>query len=218
MFAGEKVLRALEEAARGGDVVHDAGALIEAGRGARFDVSDASMRIFFSKAPTASALSAALEEIDRQARRTATALEKKRPPSTLFGRGVHLKPLADGLVVERADAGSLDVLLLLGGLYGTVISDPVSFALNVSSLLGYGRMAFRAVLPSGKERHRDVLVAPTSPPQGLDDNKWPADTIEVPTAYGTIRVPTNLKTVSFVYEAADGTKLAIHAEPTDAPS
>jgi hypothetical protein len=96
----------------------------------------AEMRITFSESPTAAALARALDETDREARRVVAGFERGVRPERLRGRGVRLVPPQFGIRVERADAGSLDVLLAFGGLYEVVTSQPFSFALNLAALRG----------------------------------------------------------------------------------
>lgn len=223
MSEANEFLHALDNVTRGGDVIVEPSEWIGNEAFPSLEIAGASMGLRFSEAPTASALSLALQDVDRQARRTATAIERNVPPRDLFGRGVRLQPLAEGLIVTRAREGSLDVIVLLGGLYSAATSQPLSFALNVSSLLQLTRIGVRAVLPSGKKRLKQLRVAPTHRPVGSAGQAWAADTIEIPTPDGVVRVPSHFETVRFDYETADGAKLTFEAayprqddEPGDA--
>jgi len=108
-----------------------------------FEVSDAEIRVSFPEAPTAYELALTLDEIDREARRMVAALQRGLRVNALRGRGTRLVPTRDGLVVRAATPGSLDVALMLGGLYQAVTSQPLSFALNLAALVGYTRASIR---------------------------------------------------------------------------
>lgn len=213
MFATERIVLSLKEATRDADWIEDPYEWYANRRLPEPDVVRASVRLHFSEPPTASALAAVLQEVDRHARRTVTSFETGVPPSALFGRGVHLRPLADGLVVEQAREGSLEVVLLLGALYGAITSQPLSFALNLASLLEYSQVVVRSLLPDGKQRSKELRVAPTHRPQGSTDEAWSADTIEIPTPHGIIRVPAHFEHVRCDYESPDGSKLTVEAGP-----
>jgi hypothetical protein len=126
-------------------------------------VETAEMRITFSESPTAAALARALDETDREARRVVAGFERGVRPERLRGRGVRLVPPQFGLRVERADAGSLDVLLAFGGLYEVVTSQPLSFALNLAALRGYGKAVLRAVKPGSSGSEEISIPLPTIP-------------------------------------------------------
>jgi hypothetical protein len=167
------------------------------------------MGAHFSVAPTASALASALLELDREARRTATAIRRRVSTAELFGRGRRLEPLKDGLVVQEARAGSLDVTLALGGLYTIVTSQPLSFMLNLASLAGYGRVVVRVLTPGGRERAHRLSVAPTGPPPPAA----PGDAaMRVPTPDGDIVVPARFTYVKLHARGADGSIIDIEAE------
>ncbi len=120
------------------------------------DVDDMNIGLLFEQSPTASALARGLDEMDRQARRVVAASRLGVRPETLRGRGVRLVPRSQGLIVERADAGSLDVLVALGGLYQAVVSQPVSFVLNMAALMEYSKAMIR--LPRPRDSKADGIV------------------------------------------------------------
>jgi hypothetical protein len=126
-------------------------------------VESVSLSIWFSKSPTATALARSLDETDRQARRVVAGFQRGVRPESLRGRGVRLVPPALGLVVERADPGSLDLLLGLGGLYQTITSQPLAFALNLAALLGYGKATLRALDPRAKPTKEITVKLPVVP-------------------------------------------------------
>lgn len=159
----------------------------------------------FADAPVAASLAATVGTVDLEARRAATALQRRLHPEQLRGRGTRLIPPREGLVVNRADPGSLDVALLLGGLYTIVTSQPVSFALNFGELLGFGQMAVKAVLPGGKEESTEVLVS-----SELGTFLGPQDSqpLIVPTPHGFLTIPEDVS-VEIEMDFHDGTKLRL---------
>src|SRR5438552_3926128 len=84
------------------------------------ETESASMSVLFRTSPTVGAFVDVVDTVDREARRAVAGMLRGVPPHTLRGRGVRLVPRSDGLVVEQAQPGSLDVILLLGGLYNVV--------------------------------------------------------------------------------------------------
>lgn len=148
-------------------------------------VEHAELGLYFRDSPPATALGNTLISLDREARRIVRALDERRSPADLRKRGTRLGPTRSGLVVERAEEGSLDVVVLLGGLYGAVVSQPLSFALNLASIIQYGHLIIEAVTPtSGNE----------------------TATLEVPTSDGLIKIPVDedLKEVELDLKNADG--------------
>lgn len=184
-------------------------------RGAEMEVAqrieDASMTLSFSESPTASALAGALAQFDRESRRTVRAFERGVSPRSLFGRGVRLKPLREGLVVEDARPGSLDVSLLLGGLYTAITSQPLSFALNLAALVSYSRATVRALLPDGKGESRDVAVIPREIPY----EEAFADGVLIHTPHEVVFVPASMKAARIDYETRDGSKLSVEFKPPE---
>lgn len=215
MFEVQRAVRALRDAAEPHGEVAEPEQWIYAERVVRFPVEAAAVRLRFDAPPPAAALATALVDVDRAARRTATALDRRVPPSALFGRGTRLVPPAQGLVVEDARPGSLDVDMLLGGIFGFVVGQPMSFVLNVASLLQYGRLAIRAILPSGGNETAEVQVAPTVPDRG-DRPLQLRGTIQVPTPHGMVSVPESFRYVRIEFKSTDGTRLEFEARP-DAP-
>jgi hypothetical protein len=179
-----------------------------------YAVDDASMVLRFSAPPVASALAAALLEIDREARRTATAIERRVPPEDLRGRGVRLVPLADGLVVHDAQPGSLNVLLLLGGIYSAVTSQPLSFALNVASLMGYGKLTVRGLLPDGRQRRKQGRVGPSRLRlrSGVYEEAF-GPAVRIPTPHGDVIVPQDVEHLTLHLRGADGSEFDLEMRP-----
>lgn len=91
-------------------------------------VQSAEVVLYFATAPTAGSLAYSLENIDREARRLATAIGQDRPVEELYGRGTRLIERSKGLIVQDARAGSLEVTIGFGWLAAIVMSDPVSSA------------------------------------------------------------------------------------------
>ncbi len=211
MFPEETVVQYLEEFE--GRTIENPWVMTERFQALNLRVTSASVSLHFSQAPTASSLAAALQDIDRHSRRVATAFEQQVPPAKLFGRGVHLKPLADGLIVESAAPGSLDVEMTLGAIYTLVISNPISFALNLASLMKFGRVGVKALLLEGESRRASLRVAPTPDPSSAMPDSWSADVIEIPTVHGVVRVPTHMASMRLTYRGPDGTELTVEAEP-----
>ncbi|MGD0452395.1 MAG: hypothetical protein ABSB69_02250 [Solirubrobacteraceae bacterium] len=158
-------------------------------------VESGRIQILFSDTPTAAELARSVDEIDREARRVAAAFDRNTRPEYLRGRGVRLVPTERGLRVQRADPGSLDVVLLLGGLYQAITSQPVSFALNLAALLGGGKTVLRAVDPRRRKPTSEItVILPVMPmaarPGELktDNDAPPPPQIAVVHATGTDRV------------------------------
>jgi len=179
-------------------------------------VTGVSMRIRFVETPTAAALARSLDETDRQARRVVAAFERGVRPENLRGRGTRLVPPALGLVVERADPGSLDLLLGLGGLYQVVTSQPLSFALNLAALVGYGKAAVRAIDPRLPDKLSEINVhLPTLPhadhetyhPEGLTLAR--TTSARPPRGLAVARIPSDYTDVRIRVEYADGTSIDI---------
>jgi hypothetical protein len=169
------------------------------------EVSDGLVRVHFPHAPVAASLAATVGTVDLEARRAATALQRRLHPEQLRGRGTRLIPPREGLVVDRADPGSLDVALLLGGLYTIVTSQPVSFALNFGELIGLGQLAVKAVLPGGKEESSEVVVSSES---GTFFGTKDRQQLIVPTPHGILTIPEDAS-VEIEMDFFDGTKLRI---------
>jgi hypothetical protein len=148
--------------------------------------------LLFAEEPTAATFARSLGTIDREARRVATGLEEVGSPDWAWGR--YIMPTKRGLRVERADPGSLHVLLALGGLYKIVTSQPLSFALNLGAMLGYARAAVRALGP-GHRRTREVTIGL---PRRADD--W------------RVRVPADYPTVRIRLTSSDGSSIEVECE------
>jgi hypothetical protein len=118
------------------------------------EVEQATFQVHFDEPPTAAILAHLVAELDREARRVATSFERDVPLEKLQGRGTRLIPPDQGLVVEAATQGSLDLNVILGGIYQTFTGQPLSFVLNLASLLGYSRAAVRALIPA-QQAHED---------------------------------------------------------------
>jgi hypothetical protein len=217
MVVGEQVLSSLAEATRGTGRIDAPEEWIWASAELAEDqVEHASMGLYFPESPSAYALATALLAVDREARRTATALERKLQPQALFGRGVRLVPPARGLVVENFEPGSLDVLMVLGGIYSVVTSQPLSFILNVASLLQYGRLAVRATLPEkAGDRRMEVTVASAHRHANGDTESSP-NPLVLTTPAGTILVPNRYSHVTLTVESTDGSR--VHFEASAIPA
>lgn len=206
MFSATSVLRRLSARARdterkpASDWIFD-----PPGWERELEVSDGRIRVHFADAPVAASLAAAVGTVDLEARRAATALQRRLRPEQLRGRGARLIPPREGLIVTRADPGSLDVSLLLGGLYTVVTSQPVSFALNFGELLGLGQLAVRAVLPGGKDESAEVLVSSES---GTILGTQDSQPLIVPTPHGLLTIPEDVS-VEIEIDFFDGTKLRL---------
>lgn len=213
MFAADQALRLLVDATWGSRGIDNPEEWILATALEPLVVANAAMGLSFADAPTAAALSGALAEVDRNARRVATAIDRQIPPRQLFGRGKRILPPTEGLIVQRAQEGSLDLLLLLGGIYQAVISQPLSFVLNVASLLQLGRLGVRAIMPKGDEKSTELKIAPTKLDSEIHRELFGDDAIELPTPHGMVRVPKKFQHVRFYLETSDGSKLYFEAAP-----
>jgi hypothetical protein len=130
-------------------------------------VERGSIEVLFGDTPTATDLAAAVDEVDRDARRVVAAFERGVRPEDLRGRGVRLVPPSRGLRVERADPGSLDVVLVLGGLYQAITSQPLSFALNLAALISGGKKAVvRVLAPAHRKPSREMTLSLPMLPAG----------------------------------------------------
>jgi len=115
------------------------------------------------------------------------------------------------LAVKRAEPGSLDIELLFGGLYTVITSQPVSFALNFADLLGYGRLAVKAILPGDNEETTEVVFTSQSGSYvGVRDGQ----TLLVPTPHGPLVVPDDFS-VDLEMDFPDGTRLSLSKPSAD---
>jgi hypothetical protein len=209
MNAGDELLRVLEDATGKTGRIETPWDWIYA-PATNISADEVTIHLRFRDPPSAGAIAYALAEVDRQARRTVTAMERQTTPSALFGRGVRLRPVSEGLRVVDARPGSLDVDLILGGLYAVVLSQPVSFVLNLVSLLQYGHVLVRVVRPNRKQEQREIEVAHTERPQYAE----PAEgTISVAGPYGPISVPDRFEHVRVNVRTSDGTTFEFEAGP-----
>lgn len=171
----------------------------------------AEMVLAFPESPTATALVRRLDETDREARRVVAGFERGVRPEQLRGRGVRLVPPQFGLRVERAEPGSLDVLLAFGGLYQVVTSQPLSFALNLGALLGYGRAALRARKPDEPTSPQVLTIPlPTVPNLAQGDRlSESGGHVELLPGHPAVLVPSDYASVRIQYVYPDGTRLEI---------
>lgn len=149
------------------------------------------MELYFAEPPSAADLGNALILVDREARRVARALEERVPPSSIRGEARRFGPTHRGLVVESARAGSLDVAVQLGGIYEAVVSQPLSFVLNVASLLQYSRLVVRSFIPSGSSSE---------------------EVLEVPTEHGPVKVPQSMNRFRLKIVNSDGSRIEFDGE------
>lgn len=176
----------------------------------RIDVAEMSLILRLHEMPTASALARALDELDREARRVVAARRRGVRPETLRGRGVHLVPRRQGLVVERAEPGSLEVLLGLGALYQAVVSDPVSFVLNVAALMDYGKSVLR--LPGRRTEKSIVVRLPELLPPDAHEFYTDAES-DVPSPMrGEVKIPSEYSKVTVRIKGSDGSSIKIDCE------
>lgn len=180
---------------------------------AGLEIEEAGLQLQFGTAPTAAALARALDETDRQARRVAAGIQRGVRPESLRGRGVRLVPTALGLRVERADPGSLDVVLTLGGLYQVATSQPLSFALNVAALLDYGKAAIRVFRPGRKKPTREITVRlPIMPVRDHEEyhHQPAAEHIpQLPSGEAQVQIPSDYTTVRITMRSAGGDSVEI---------
>lgn len=179
------------------------------------EVEALSIQLYFPTSPTASTLAASLEDVDRQARRIATAFLSGQSIDELYGRGKRLLPRAQGLTVEEARRGSLDVSVGLGAIAGIVLSDPVSFALNLLSLLDYGKAAVRAVTTRSTTEldiqiERPVDVAQDDDPHGTGPQPG---VLRVAAEGVLVEVPDTHSAIRIRIAARDGSSVEIDAGP-----
>jgi hypothetical protein len=174
-------------------------------------IENARIDIVFADIPTATALAHSLDQTDREARRVVAGFELGARPESLRGRGVRLVPTERGLRVERAEPGSLDVVLLLGGLYQAVTSQPLSFALNLAALLGYGRAVLRAVGLAGATATPEISVE--LPAMPVSDEAYPSGLTTgdpaPPPGVARVQIPSSYSNVLFRMRLADGTCVEI---------
>jgi hypothetical protein len=104
--------------------------------------------------------------IDRECRTIAAANQAGQAAHVLRLTGAPIVPAGEGLEVKQALDGSLIVDLLLGGLYNAITGQPVSFALNLASLLGYTRAVVRRLRGNDPPREIPVQVPPAPLPPG----------------------------------------------------
>jgi hypothetical protein len=178
-------------------------------------VERGSIDVLFDETPTASNLAMAVDEVDRDARRVVAAFERGVRPEHLRGRGVRLVPPGRGLHVERADPGSLDVVLVLGGLYQAITSQPLSFALNLAALLGYGKATLRAMNPRRRRPAREITIRLPVLPKGEHHAIEPGDqaTPELPSGEGAhVEVPSSYSSVHIRMTSSDGTSIEVDCE------
>ncbi|MEV4419992.1 hypothetical protein AB0L40_08450 [Patulibacter sp. NPDC049589] len=126
----------------------------------------AALHLLFDAAPAASELAEALGTVDREARRTAAAIARGVDPLELSGRALMRR--SDGFQVQRADPGSLDVVLQASVvIYGAIVSQPLSFVLNLAALTGYGKIVRRAIV-SRHERADELILREQEEPVRLE--------------------------------------------------
>ena len=179
---------------------------------AQLQVESVSMELRFSDVPQAAVVAGLLEKVDREARRVATGLERRISPEVLRGRGVRLIPPRQGLAVEQGRPGSLTLDLLLGGLYTIVTSQPLSFALNLSALLGYGRVLVRAVLPGGNSKSTEISVS-SAGSSVTGAWKSPKPPLVLSTPHGPALIPDGFEYVKIEMKGADGTEVSLECRP-----